>query len=137
MGRLVLEVASLKQCAERRGRQPAIGHDLTEQAPQHVCSTFCRFALGRSQLGLSFGLRDQAQLELGELFKLPEVGKHVTVVGAVVIDKGNGRCRYSRPSHGFVPSSLGDEDNAHVCGLYAQIVRREGSARTSAAPNIK
>ena len=80
--------------------------------------------LGQSRQGLAFGLGDQAQLEVGELFKLPDVGKDRAVVGAVVIDKGDGGGGFSRLGHGVVSFLLDDEDNAHACRLYAQTDRR-------------
>jgi hypothetical protein len=61
---------------------------------------------------------------MGELFKLPDIGKHGAVVGAVVIDKGDGGCRFSRLGHGGISFLFDDEDTAHACSLYAATDRR-------------
>ena len=80
--------------------------------------------LGQPWQGLAFGLGHQTQLEVAELFKLPDIGKDRAVVRAVVIDKGDGGRGFSRLGHGVVSFFLDDEDNAHACRLYAHSDRR-------------
>jgi len=78
--------------------------------------------LGQARQRLALGLGDQAQLEAGELLKLPDIGKHRLVVGAVVVDEGHGRGRFAGFGHGGV-SFLLDEVTTVPCRLYAHFDR--------------
>ena len=80
--------------------------------------------LGQPRQRLAFGLCHQAELKVGELFKLPDVGKDRAVVGAVVVDEGDDGDSFSQLSHGVVSCLLNDEDNAHTCRHYAHSDRR-------------
>src|SRR5260221_11290108 len=78
--------------------------------------------LGEARQRLAFGLGHQAQLEVGELFELADVGKHRTVVRTRVVDKGNGGGWFPRLGHGAHSLHL-DVVNVYPRSLYAQIDR--------------
>src|SRR6266852_6112197 len=78
--------------------------------------------LGEARQRLAFGLGHQAQLEVGELFELADVGKHRTVVRTIVVDKGNGGGWFPRLGHGAHSLQV-DVVNVYPRSLYAQIDR--------------
>src|SRR5258706_5500446 len=78
--------------------------------------------LGEARQRLAFGLGHQAQREVGELFALADVGKHRTVVRAIIVDEGNGGDWFPRLGHGAHSLHL-DVVNVYPRSLYAQIDR--------------
>src|SRR5258708_1671965 len=84
--------------------------------------------LGEARQRLAFGLGHQAQLEVGELFELADVGKHRTVVRTIVVDKGNGGGWFPRLGHGAHALQL-DVVNVYPRSLYAQIDRSGMTSR--------
>ena len=65
---------------------------------------------------------DQAEFKTRELFDLAHVGKHGAVVGAVVVNEGNGVRGLARLGHSGV-SFLLDKDDTDPCTLYAHFDR--------------
>src|SRR5712691_4967664 len=80
----------------------------------------CLRRLGEARQRLAFGLGHQAQLEVGELFELADVGKHRTVVRTRVVDEGNGGGWFPRLGHGAHSLQL-DVVNVYPRSPYAQI----------------
>jgi hypothetical protein len=56
--------------------------------------------LAQSRQGLVAGLRQQPQVQRGELLKVPHVMKQRTVLRAVLVDEGHRRGGRTRPGHG-------------------------------------
>src|SRR5258708_24792201 len=86
--------------------------------------------LGEARQRLAFGLGHQAQLEVGELFELADVGKHRTVVRTIVVDEGNSGGWFPRLGHGAHSLQL-DVVNVYPRSLYAQIDRRATVTRVA------